>query len=211
LSGKHTSTTDLELTENGVSRMKATGRALVGEDRLIVPDNIEKIFVSPRTRAQQTLNLLMHDHKECFAKTGVEITDDIREWDYGDYEGMKTADINALRKSRGLDKHQDWSIWRDGCEGGESPAEVTKRLDNLIDRIIGIHSKAIKDNRQSDVLVVAHGHILRAFVLRWVKRSIDVNPNFILEAGGVGVLSYEHHNCAEPAILLGGAFQVPPH
>ena len=57
-----------------------------------------------------------------------------------------------------------------------------------------------------DVLVVAHGHILRAFAGRWVKRDIAYNPSLILEAGGVGTLSYEHHNLDEPAILLGGAF-----
>jgi sedoheptulose-bisphosphatase len=57
-----------------------------------------------------------------------------------------------------------------------------------------------------DVLIVAHGHILRAFAGRWVDKDIAHNPSLILEAGGVGTLSYEHHNLNEPAILLGGAF-----
>lgn len=57
-----------------------------------------------------------------------------------------------------------------------------------------------------DVLVVAHGHILRAFAGRWIGKDIADNPSLILEAGGVGTLSYEHHNIHEPAILLGGAF-----
>lgn len=60
----------------------------------------------------------------------------------------------------------------------------------------------------SDVLIVAHGHILRALAARWVGRSIADNPSLILEAGGVGTLSYEHWNINEPAILLGGAFVV---
>lgn len=57
-----------------------------------------------------------------------------------------------------------------------------------------------------DVLVVAHGHILRAFAARWVGREVSVNPNFVLEAGGVGLLSYEHDRIEEPALLLGGSF-----
>lgn len=61
-------------------------------------------------------------------------------------------------------------------------------------------------NEPYDVLIVAHGHILRAFAGRWVNRDIAHNPSLILEAGGVGTLSYEHSNLDEPAILLGGAF-----
>jgi broad specificity phosphatase PhoE len=59
-----------------------------------------------------------------------------------------------------------------------------------------------------DVLIVAHGHILRAFAMRWVGKTLQDGPGLLLEAGGVGTLSYEHHNIDEPAILLGGAFVV---
>lgn len=58
------------------------------------------------------------------------------------------------------------------------------------------------------MLIVAHGHILRSFAARWVGKRLEDNPSLILEAGGVGTLSYEHHNVEEPAILLGGAFVV---
>lgn len=61
---------------------------------------------------------------------------------------------------------------------------------------------------RGDVLIVAHGHILRAFAQRWAGKSLQDGPTFLLEAGGVGTLSYEHHNINEPAILLGGAFTV---
>lgn len=64
------------------------------------------------------------------------------------------------------------------------------------------------EGKAGDVLIVAHGHILRAFAARWVGKSLAGNPSLILEAGGVGTLSYEHHNIEEPAILLGGAFVV---
>lgn len=59
-----------------------------------------------------------------------------------------------------------------------------------------------------DVLVVGHGHILRAFAMRWVGKALAEGPTFLMEAGGVGTLSYEHNSLAEPAILLGGAFVV---
>ncbi|KAA8899200.1 hypothetical protein TRICI_006369 [Trichomonascus ciferrii] len=209
LSGQHTSHTDLSLTEDGKKRMQATGVHLIGQDRLIVPDHIEKVYVSPRLRARQTLDLLFESHKDEVKNIPIEVTENIREWEYGDYEGMKTADIKALRKSRGLDKDSDWSIWRDGCENGEMPDQVAARLDKLIDEIVSIQRKAIEENRHSEILIIAHGHILRCLTLRWVKREINENPSFILEAGGVGVLSYEHRNCDEPAICLGGAFTVP--
>lgn len=64
------------------------------------------------------------------------------------------------------------------------------------------------DAEPGDVLLVAHGHILRAFAMRWVQKTLKDGPTFLLEAGGVGTLSYEHHSIDEPAILLGGSFMV---
>jgi sedoheptulose-bisphosphatase len=110
-----------------------------------------------------------------------------------------------------------------------SPQDITKRLDGIIKQIrADFHSKVMgqpKDkNVPSDVLIVAHGHILRSFAARWINRSISVNPALILDAGGVGTLrcafcyflepqanisSYEHQSIHEPALLLGGAFTVP--
>ncbi len=97
-------------------------------------------------------------------------------------------------------------------EFSRSPQQITERLDTLIaDLRKRWHAHAIGKPKGSvkepyDVLIVAHGHILRAFASRWVNKDIAHNPSLILEAGGVGTLSYEHHNLHEPAILLGGAF-----
>lgn len=223
LNGRHTGSTDIPLTANGEKRVTATGRALVGDDRLIVPKNLAHIYVSPRKRAQRTLeliNLAYHEslpwprHGEppvgeglvCAAR--VQITEDIREWDYGDYEGITTPEIRKLRSKQGLDAN--WDIWKDGCPGGESPTDITERLDRLI---LEIRDKwqapAMENNNENgDVLIVAHGHILRAFAQRWAGKALHDGPTFLLEAGGVGTLSYEHHNISEPAILLGGAFMV---
>ncbi|KZZ90651.1 Histidine phosphatase superfamily, clade-1 [Ascosphaera apis ARSEF 7405] len=224
LEGKHTSITDLPLTENGKKRIRATGKALVGEDRLIVPNELAHIYVSPRTRAQQTLSLLQlgstdrlhHDEKvpsreDLHTNAHVEITEAIREWDYGDYEGLTSAQIRELRKEQGLDPK--WDIWRYGCPGGERPEDVVKRLDGLIAAIREKYHKpesgeSVSGVKHADILIVAHGHILRAFALRWVGKPLSEGA-FILEAGGVGTLSYEHHSINEPAILLGGSFVVP--
>ena len=159
LNGRHTGTTELPLTENGEKRIRATGRALVGDDRLIVPSKLAHMYappnphamhltytycslvsyglflttcslsyVSPRARARRTLELLdigcrdklpWHDtHIPCDIRTEakVQVTEDIREWDYGDYEGLTSAQI---KKQREKDGEKVWDIWRDGCPGGE--------------------------------------------------------------------------------------------
>ncbi|KAL4870421.1 hypothetical protein BDV12DRAFT_184442 [Aspergillus spectabilis] len=221
LNGRHTGTTDLSLTENGEKRIKATGKALVGNDRLIAPRKLVHVYVSPRSRAQRTLELLeigcrerlpwnsnrkSEDEEPIRTEAQVEVTDAIREWDYGDYEGLTSKRIREIRKERG---EGGWDIWRDGCPGGESPEDVIKRLDALIADIREkYHGPCFSDEEEKgDVLVVAHGHILRAFAMRWVGKPLTETA-LILEAGGVGTLSYEHHNIEEPAIILGGGFVV---
>ncbi|KAH0422433.1 phosphoglycerate mutase family protein [Colletotrichum camelliae] len=223
LNGRHTGSTDIPLTANGEKRVRATGRALVGNDRLIVPKKISHIYVSPRQRAQRTFELLNFglDDELPWKKHGqvegggpkcdacVEVTEDIREWDYGDYEGITSPEIRRIRKEQGLS--ENWDIWRDGCPGGESPQDVTERLDRLIKDIRDRWHRPVIGNTEAqkgDVLIVAHGHILRAFAMRWAGKTLQDGPAFLLEAGGVGTLSYEHHSIDEPAILLGGAFAV---
>lgn len=92
----------------------------------------------------------------------------------------------------------DWDIWRDGCEDGESPEDVTARMDALIKDIrekwhkgrFGKEAgwKGKDGTGANDVLIVAHGHILRSFAARWIGKPLQDNPNLILEAGGVGTL-----------------------
>lgn len=130
LNGRHTGISDIPLTANGEKRIRATGKALVGPDRLIVPKNLAHIYVSPRKRAQRTLELLGLGHGDAipWAKHGdveeaaegcsakVEVTEQIREWDYGDYEGITSPEIAKRREANG---EGPWDIWRDGCPGGE--------------------------------------------------------------------------------------------
>lgn len=94
---------------------------LVGSGKLIDPSKFTHVFVSPRQRAQSTLDMLLGDAgKDALVKEGkVTTTEDIAEWDYGDYEGLVPKEIRAQRKEKGLDKEKPWDIWVDGCEGGE--------------------------------------------------------------------------------------------
>ena len=114
----------------------------------------------------------------------IQITDSIREWDYGDYEGLTSAQIREQRLANGLDPN--WDIWRDGCPGGEGPADVTSRLDGLIGEIRGRWQEGVLRTREvgtegSDVLLVAHGHILRAFAMRWIGRELTEGVSLLLD------------------------------
>ncbi|KAL4721888.1 Sedoheptulose 1,7-bisphosphatase [Fusarium chlamydosporum] len=182
LDGRHTGLTDIPLTSNGEKRVRATGKALVGPDRLISPKKIAHIYVSPRKRAQRTFELLnlglnrplpwtphgAPDGTGLQCEAEVEVTEYIREWDYGDYEGITSPEIRKIRAEKGI--KGSWDIWKDGCPGGESPQDVTRRLDQLIEEIREQwHKPAMDKGRDQcgDVLLVAHGHILRAFAMRW--------------------------------------------
>ncbi|KAA8643423.1 histidine phosphatase family protein [Aspergillus tanneri] len=204
LNGRHTGSTDLLLTPNGEKRIKATGKALVGNDRLIAPRKLVHVYVSPRARAQRTLELLeigcrerlpwaenrkSEDEVPIRTEAKVEVTGAIREWDYGDYEGLTSKQIREMRAQKG---EGSWDIWRDGCPGGESPEDVIRRLDALIAEIREKYhgpcfDGSSKNNAKGDVLIVAHGHILRAFAMRWVGKPL-IETALILEAGGVGTL-----------------------
>ena len=158
-------------------------------------------YVSPRSRARRTLELLdigcrdklpwqdTHTHCDIRTEAKVQVTADIREWDYGDYEGLTSVQIKEQREKAG---EKVWDIWRDGCPGGESPADVTRRLDRLIKDIrTRFHDEAIGKAKGeapiSDVLIVAHGHILRAFAMRWIGRELTDGVSLLLE----GMLSLQ--------------------
>lgn len=118
--GRQTGTTDIELTSEGVRQVASTAKVLVGPGRLLDPQRLVHVYVSPRRRAQRTFSLLFGDDDGNRPDGAtVSVTEDIAEWDYGLYEGLKAPEIRAGRKSRGLDEGTDWNVWRDGCENGE--------------------------------------------------------------------------------------------
>ncbi len=159
-SGRHTSRTDLPLTVTGREQAAALARLLSGF-------SFSLVACSPLRRARETRSIAG------FEGAAV-IDDDLREWDYGDYEGLTTAEIRA--------RDPDWSLWRDGCPGGETPSAVYERADRALARL---------KRADGDVLVFAHGHILRVLAARWVELSAAHGARFALAAGAIGVLGHE--------------------
>lgn len=104
----------------------------------------------------------------------------LMEWDYGEYEGKTSKEITATRP--------DWSLWRDGCPGGEQAADVAKRVDRVLTEV-----------RSADwnVLLFAHGHVLRVLTARWLDQAPEEGRHYALETAALSVLSYEH---ADPVI-----------
>ncbi|KAK7528290.1 putative phosphoglycerate mutase [Phyllosticta citriasiana] len=211
INGRYTGVTELPLTPNGERQVLGSGRALVGANRLINPSRLAAVYISPRLRARQTYDLLFSaPAKTALASAAkVHTTSRLAEWDYGAYEGLLTKEIRARRAAAGLDADRPWDIWRDGCEGGEGPAQVTARLDDLIREIRAMQGPYMHGEKAVDVVLVAHGHLLRAFAKRWLGYSMDTPLSMMMEPGGVGVLSYQHHSVEEPAFLLGLALPLP--
>ncbi|RDW91213.1 hypothetical protein BP5796_02378 [Coleophoma crateriformis] len=203
ISGRYTGRSDIPLTPHGEEQVAASREVIVGPGKIIDPSRLAHLFISPRTRAQRTFEILFDEKTRKEIGSQAETTEDIREWEYGLYEGLLTAQIRAGRKERGLDTERPWNIWHDGCEEGETAAEVATRLDRIISKIREIQAPYMHGEKGVDVIIIAHGHILRAFAKRWIGFELGMRLPMMLEPGAVGVLSYEHHKVDEPAFLLG--------
>jgi broad specificity phosphatase PhoE len=171
LSGRHTGRTDVRLLEEG-----RRGAKLLGE-RLHRPpfDGLPgvEIRTSPLARARETCELAGFGER-------ASVWDTLMEWDYGEYEGMKPAEIEAIRPG--------WLLWRDGAPGGESVAEVSARADEVV---------AWARSADRDVLVFAHGHMLRSIGARWVGLSLEFGARIRLNPTSLSVLGWAY---GEPAI-----------
>ncbi|KAF8647950.1 hypothetical protein AX16_006482 [Volvariella volvacea WC 439] len=188
ISGRHTGRTDIPLTPRGEEQVKLIGKVLVGPGRLIDPKDVCTAFVSPRQRAVKTFDLLFDKILPHWT-----FTEDVREWDYGRYEGLKPKEIQELSPG--------WSIWTDGCPDGESVAEMQARVDCLIGQVRKWHREYKEEGLHSrDVIVVAHGHFSRVFIARWLNLGLDHGRLFNAEPCGVALLSYNHDSLAEPAL-----------
>jgi len=170
-SGKHTGRSDIALSEQGESN----ARGIAGRLALV---RLEHVFTSPRQRARRTCEL---------AGLGARAQDDpdLAEWDYGDFEGLSTAEILRARPS--------WSLFRDGCPGGESPGQVSDRADRVIARL-----------RQLDgsVALFSHGHFGRVLAARWIGAPAETGQRLILDTASISILSYEHGDRAAAGIAL---------
>jgi broad specificity phosphatase PhoE len=170
LSGQHTGHTDLPLTVTGERNAQRLGERLKG----II---FAQVFTSPLQRAVRTCELAGFGGS-------AEVVSDLTEWDYGQYEGLRSAEI--------LKDRPDWQLFRDGCPGGESPAQVGERADRVIERV-----RAVAGN----VLLFSSGHFLRVLGSRWVGLDPGSGRNFVLSTASLSALGYEH-NLSEPVIRL---------
>jgi probable phosphoglycerate mutase len=171
VTGQHTGLTDLPLTPQGERNARGLGDRLRG---LI----FAKVFTSPLQRARRTCAL---------AGFGAvaEVDSDLVEWNYGEYEGRRTAEIRAERP--------DWQLFRDGCPGGESPAQVMARAENVLSRV-----RAVK----GDVLLFSSGHFIRVLAARWIGLEPSVNSmSFLLSTASLSAVGYENDLC-RPVIRL---------
>lgn len=159
LSGQHTGTTDIPLTENG-RRLARCLRPVLARTAF------EVVLCSPKRRARETCELAGFGNR-------VVVDPDLAEWNYGQYEGLTPAQIHRLAPS--------WLLFRDGCPGGERPEEVGARVDRVIAR-----SRAAGSN----VVLFAHGHVLRVLAARWIGLPAVAGQHFLLGTGTLCVLGY---------------------
>ena len=160
LSGRHTSRTDLPLTEEGRRRAARLRDPLA--DRAFA-----LVLSSPLKRALETCELAGLGHAAV-------LSDDLREWNYGEYEGLTTPEIREQRP--------DWNLWRDGCPGGETPAQVKARADRALAQLRDVGG---------DAIAFAHGHILRVLSGRWIEMEAAAGARLALSPGTICVLGFE--------------------
>jgi len=174
LSGQHTGRADIPLTERGEAEARALANRLAGLQ-------VVKVLASPLIRARRTAELAGFAGK-------LEVDVDLMEWDYGGYEGRRTADIRK--------EQPRWNPFLDGYPGGETVAQVAARADRVIARVRAL---------QGNALLFAHRDILRVLIARWIDLPAQQGRRFDLQTGSLSVLGYDH-NLSEP--VLRGLNQV---
>ena len=167
---KHTGRTDLPLTERGVRNARSLGERLQGK-------TFSHVFTSPLQRAHYTCELAG------FGKDAI-IDPDLVEWDYGDYEGLTTAEI--------VKKRPGWHIFKDGCPGGESIADISARADRVVRKL-----RAFDD----EVILFSSSHFLRVLTARWLGLEAVAGRYFYLGTATLCTLGYDHRR-DEPVIRL---------
>jgi probable phosphoglycerate mutase len=161
VSGQHTGLTDIPLTERGERNARSLGERLKGL-------TFARVFTSPLQRARRTCELAGFG-------SVAEIDGDLVEWHYGAYEGLTTAEIRKQRPG--------WEIFRDGCPGGESAADVGARADRVIARVRAI---------AGDVLLFSSAHFLRVLGARWLGVDASAGRYLLLSTAALSIVGYEH-------------------
>lgn len=177
LSGQHTGSTDIPLTAHGEEEARRMAPYLQGI-------SFTRVLTSPLQRARQTAVLV---------GLGVtaEVHPDLSEWNYGKYEGRKSAEIHAERP--------DWNLFQDGCPGGESPSQVSDRADRLI---------AYLRTLEGNVALCAHGHIGSVLAVRWIGLNVAEGEHFPLSTATLSILDDVPRHPGVPVIAL---WNATPH
>ena len=171
ITGQHTGLTDLPLTPKGESNARGLSDRLRGLE-------FAKVFTSPLQRARRTCALAGFG-------SVAEVDSDLVEWNYGEYEGLRTAEIRAERPG--------WELFRDGSPGGESPAQVMARADNVWRRVRDF---------QGNVLLFSSGHFIRVLAARWIGLEPSVHSmSFLLSTASLSAVGYDH-DLSRPVIQL---------
>jgi probable phosphoglycerate mutase len=170
VSGQHTGLTDIPLTERGERNARRLGERLKGLA-------FAHVFTSPLQRARRTCELAGFGR-------AAQVDPDMVEWNYGAYEGLRTADIRKERPG--------WQLFRDGCPGGESVADVGIRADRVLARLRAL---------EGDVLLFSSGHFLRVFGARWCGLDASAGRCLLLNTAALSVVGYEHDR-SDPVIRL---------
>jgi broad specificity phosphatase PhoE len=163
--GRHTGRTDLPLTDAGRRNAEVLRASLSARPFALV-------LTSPLSRAVETCRL-------AGLGDSAETREELLEWDYGDYEGLTTAEIRERRP--------DWNLWRDGCPGGESPDDVAARVDRVIAEV---------RRADGDVALFAHGHVLRVLAARWIELGPEGGARLVLATATLSVLGWERETAA---------------
>jgi len=171
ISGQHTGLTDLPLTAQGENNARGLGERLKGVE-------FAKVFTSPLQRARRTCELAGFG-------ASAEVDNDLVEWNYGEYEGLRSGEIRAKRPG--------WDLFRDGTPGGESPAQVATRADNVWKRVRTING---------NVLIFSSGHFIRVLVARWIGLEPSVHSNsFLLSTASLSAVGYDQ-DLSRPVVRL---------
>jgi broad specificity phosphatase PhoE len=171
LSGQHTGRTDVPLTPRGEEEVRELAEVL----RQV---RFSRVFTSPRQRAQRTGEL-------AGLNAVAEIEPDLAEWDYGDYEGKRGAEIRR--------EWPDWNLFREGCPNGEMPAQVSDRADRCIAQF-----RLLEGN----VALFSHGHFGRVLAARWIGLPVSEARRFLLGTASLSIFGFEHESLEEPVIAL---------
>lgn len=203
--GRHTSRTDLPLTSDGERMAVALGRIMQGR-------SFSAVWSSPRTRALRTCELI--------GLSSPTIDDDLREWDYGEYEGLTSAEISQKRPG--------WNLWRHGCPGGETISQVSRRAHRAVARALEAlgslraptanaapdapttaptstpnvapghrpesHTSEMSPMGEVNIAIISHGHFLRAFVAAWLELPASRGRSFGMHSDSVSILGFEHQD-----------------